>query len=652
MKFGKKLLAAFFLLAQFASAPANAYVLLPEPPATGFVMNLDLPTTQFQTLGYGLTSWSKLAEGALASWNGAGIGSGPDFNFFKITNPVVAGDACDRDGVNEVRFAADNCGFSYGDALAVTFRWIVNGVRVEEDVIFDTNPPGGWNAYAGLLRRASNGSDTLNDFVRVAIHEFGHAAGLNHPDQAGQSVAAIMNSRVSNVDALQTDDINGAHAIKWSLVSGAGATSSTTTSTTSTTKTTTTASTTTSVGPTTTTTLSGSGQISMQNYFPFQAGNEWIYQDEIGGVVTTYKRTVGQTPVSIKGVATIAWADSDGVTRYMTNDANGIRRFANSSQEFVAGFGNVSFNSTYTPPELYAPALVQLGSSVTQTGSITLTASDGSSRTDTFSQTIGFSSDSVSVPAGTFAAVRLTIVRTVSGATSTNTIWAADGVGIVKFKFDDGTGAVETVSLASINFTSAPGAAKLNLIPGFNLVGNGAAAAVNVAAAFGDANKVATVWKWLAGSAKWAFYAPSLAGQALTDFTAGKGYEVLTTINGGEGFWVNARTAFSAQLPAGAPVSSTVFQSLASGFNLVASGDNKTPSQFNVALGTTPPSTGVIPLNVTSLWAWDAAQSNWYFYASSLEKSGGLAAFVASKGYLDFGARTLDATTGFWVNKP
>lgn len=65
----------------------------------------------------------------------------------------------------------------------------------------------------------------------------------------------------------------------------------------------------------------------------------------------------------------------------------------------------------------------------------------------------------------------------------------------------------------------------------------------------------------------------------------------------------------------------------------------------------TPPSPGVVPVNLTTLWAWDAALLNWYFYAPSLESSGGLSAYVISKSYLDFADKTLDPTTGFWVNK-
>lgn len=129
---------------------------------------------------------------------------------------------------------------------------------------------------------------------------------------------------------------------------------------------------------------------------------------------------------------------------------------------------------------------------------------------------------------------------------------------------------------------------------------------------------------------------------------ASNGYLLLTTIAGGEGFWVNAKATFTAQLPAGTAIASTSFQTMASGWNLIAIGDNKTPSQFNALAGAATP--------LTTLWAWDAVQANWYFYAPSLEAKGGTALtdYITSKGYLDFTAnnKTLGPGAGFWVNKP
>ncbi len=208
-----------------------------------------------------------------------------------------------------------------------------------------------------------------------------------------------------------------------------------------------------------------------------------------------------------------------------------------------------------------------------------------------------------------------------------------------------------TTTVASNTTTTLPGSsATLNFIAGWNLVGNSSSESLDAATAFGDASKVTSVWKWLPASANWAFYTPTVADGGAA-YAASKNYDVLTTINGGEGFWVNAKAAFTAQLPSGTAETTAWFKSMPLGWNLIAIGDNQTPSQFNQLLSASPPAPGVIPLNVTSLWAWDSVQKNWYFYAPSLDSAGTLSSYIASKGYLDFGTKVLDPTTGFWVYK-
>jgi hypothetical protein len=197
-------------------------------------------------------------------------------------------------------------------------------------------------------------------------------------------------------------------------------------------------------------------------------------------------------------------------------------------------------------------------------------------------------------------------------------------------------------------------ATTISFLSGWNLVGNSNAADLNVAAIFGDVSKVTTVWKWVPGTSRWAFYAPSMNSTTLAAYAASKGYDVLSTVSGGEGFWVNAVSAFSATLPAGTPVASSSFAStLGSSWSLISIGDSKTPRAFNNALSLTPPSPPSVAATVlTTLWAWNSSQSAWYFYAPALDNSNGLAAYATSKGYLDFGASTLTPAMGFWVNKP
>jgi hypothetical protein len=92
----------------------------------------------------------------------------------------------------------------------VTTIWVRGSTRVEGDVIF--NDTLNWDSFGGPLRRTSSGA-TLYDFRRVALHEFGHVLGLDHPDEAGQNVTAIMDSDSFDEERLYPDDIAGVSAL-------------------------------------------------------------------------------------------------------------------------------------------------------------------------------------------------------------------------------------------------------------------------------------------------------------------------------------------------------------------------------------------------------------------------------------------------------
>lgn len=209
---------------------------------------------------------------------------------------------------------------------------------------------------------------------------------------------------------------------------------------------------------------------------------------------------------------------------------------------------------------------------------------------------------------------------------------------------------VTLAGLAAPTSSTAASSDTASLKAGWNLVGNGTTGTLDVPTSLGDGTKVITVWKWLPATSNWAFYTPTLSDGGAA-YAASKGYSYLTTVNSGEGFWVNLQQPLSIQLPVAPYIGSSAFQkSLSSGWGLISIGDRRTPSGFNQALSTTPPSPGAIPENLTSLWAWDTADAKWYFYAPSLEKSGGLTQYIAEKSYLDFGTKTLEPTGGLWVN--
>jgi sugar lactone lactonase YvrE len=238
------------------------------------------------------------------------------------------------------------------------------------------------------------------------------------------------------------------------------------------------------------------------------------------------------------------------------------------------------------------------------------------------------------------------VVTTIAGSG----IGSADGVGTLATFYNPKDVAVESNGNVYVvdrgNHTIRKGSvaastASVAVGAGWNLLGNGSTAALSFsdAALFGDASKVASVWKWRNTSGKWALYSPSMTAQELTTYAAGQGYEVLASLDTGEGFWVNAKAAFSVSLPSASTVSlATVQTGLKSGWNLVSVG----------AIG------NASDITATSVWAWDNARSAWYFYASDLSASGGLAPYLQSNGYLSFATdgKTFGLGTGFWVKRP
>jgi len=147
-----------------------------------------------KTLSDGSANWNSAVAPALDMWNQV-IGR-VQLNGVNSTAPISQGDH-----VNSLGFASTFFGHSFGSStLAITGYSYSGSTMIEADTLFNTAWT--WDSYRGPLQSAM-------DIQRVALHELGHAIGLNHSTAAG----AIMNAYVGNQDALSSDDIAGAQAL-------------------------------------------------------------------------------------------------------------------------------------------------------------------------------------------------------------------------------------------------------------------------------------------------------------------------------------------------------------------------------------------------------------------------------------------------------
>ncbi len=190
-----------------AAALAPAYEIIREGqvivkwPAGSIPMTLKLGSTP--TLQDG-SNYNTTVQAAMDAWN-AQLGR---VQFVASTGSTGVGG--DRNGINEIFFDSSVYGTAFGNnTVAVTTSYRSTTLqpdgsyrRTQSDIVF--NNARTWSSYSG------NTQSGVLDMRRVALHALGHVLGLDHPDEVGQSFPAIMNSRISNTDVLQRDDLDAA----------------------------------------------------------------------------------------------------------------------------------------------------------------------------------------------------------------------------------------------------------------------------------------------------------------------------------------------------------------------------------------------------------------------------------------------------------
>ena len=177
----------------FACISSNGPVPCPGPRwANGHAtLQASLGSSADQTALTAANEWNAL--GAAFQYTMQFVPGGP------INNPC---NVCGLQDYNPVFFANSVCGQGFGDIVAqANACWDQNNNLINAPVFVNATVP--WGVYDGPI------TPPVNDLHRVLLHEFGHVLGLDHPNQFGQTVVAIMNSGESDIDSLQADDRAG-----------------------------------------------------------------------------------------------------------------------------------------------------------------------------------------------------------------------------------------------------------------------------------------------------------------------------------------------------------------------------------------------------------------------------------------------------------
>lgn len=198
--------------------------------------------------------------------------------------------------------------------------------------------------------------------------------------------------------------------------------------------------------------VEGATCFKLTEYYPLNSNNRWTYTaNRIPDPLTV---TVLPGTTGIGGVATKALRTSQGITTYMTNDANGIKLYRRT-----VPLDGTTLTASYNPRIARGKATACIGDNETTSGTVKLSVPDlGSATVNYSSRSFVEAEETVVVPAGTFNTVRMRWVTrafgTIDGEAFDETLtefnWFARHIGAVRQQVDDANGTI-TARLTSTN---------------------------------------------------------------------------------------------------------------------------------------------------------------------------------------------------------
>jgi hypothetical protein len=193
-------------------------------------------------------------------------------------------------------------------------------------------------------------------------------------------------------------------------------------------------------------------------YLPLIPGTVWQYQ--INGQDKVSRKVLSKK-VNVNGVDTNAVQYvEEKITAYFTNDSDGILLHGQYQPHvYVQGVGWVNIDATFNPPVRFSGINMGIGGSF---------HSQGVARTKVAGQTFDFNytadttittieaMENITVPAGNFDTIKVNVSLTLSSPygdfTTSQTLYLAEGIGIVK---DISTDTQGVISAAELVYTNA-----------------------------------------------------------------------------------------------------------------------------------------------------------------------------------------------------